>query len=503
MRQQPQQGVPLDRSTRIGAGAVAVVTPTLDVNWATGKQLTRSGTGYGLAALGGCQTLNFRKNFYLETETLPAVGTSPYVMFWLGWPQAVGSQASSSEAAFVVGSSNNSLGICTNLGSNRSILNSPNGPNMWGGGNNTWSSGIWSSGDTLTIGTTGAPVFLMIVRHVSGLLEFYRNGVLVNSAPQSTNNVAAFKLIVGSFINGQTGWTVSCNTVLAGLSILSSDPTAAELQAFAANPWILFEAPSNLPLMAALLASTSSGSTPGALLVPSGVARTSGGGSLSTGTTLSTQGVQAASGAASIQTVVSLTAAGPMASVGSASLSTTPAVLSASGVARCSGSAGLTASVSMSLTAAASVSGAASLSAAGTWAVQSACSTSAGAALTTTSQFAAAAIIKASAAAAVTTQVALGAVAKAGTSAHAAMSAGVKLALAVTSKASGNAVLTVAQQGDFDLSKISPARIVVFEGSGSRIVPFEGSGSRVVPFEGSGSRVVVFEGSGSRKVRFE
>jgi len=54
-----------------------------------------------------------------------------------------------------------------------------------------------------------------------------------------------------------------------------------------------------------------------------------------------------------------------------------------------------------------------------------------------------------------------------------------------------------------DISKVSPARIVVFEGSGSRVVQFESSGSRVTPFGGSGSRVTPFEGSGSRTVRFE
>lgn len=35
----------------------------------------------------------------------------------------------------------------------------------------------------------------------------------------------------------------------------------------------------------------------------------------------------------------------------------------------------------------------------------------------------------------------------------------------------------------FDISKIHPSRIVVFEGSGSRVTPFEGSGSRVTRFE--------------------
>lgn len=37
--------------------------------------------------------------------------------------------------------------------------------------------------------------------------------------------------------------------------------------------------------------------------------------------------------------------------------------------------------------------------------------------------------------------------------------------------------------GPVDVTKISPARIVIFEGSGSRVTPFEGSGSRVVRFE--------------------
>lgn len=59
------------------------------------------------------------------------------------------------------------------------------------------------------------------------------------------------------------------------------------------------------------------------------------------------------------------------------------------------------------------------------------------------------------------------------------------------------------EHAPFDISKIHPSRIVVFEGSGSRVTPFAGSGSRVTPFDGSGSRVTPFEGSGSRLTRFE
>lgn len=68
---------------------------------------------------------------------------------------------------------------------------------------------------------------------------------------------------------------------------------------------------------------------------------------------------------------------------------------------------------------------------------------------------------------------------------------------------SAAAVTGESVRAPFDISKIHPSRIVVFEGSGSRVTPFAGSGSRVTPFEGSGSRVTPFEGSGSRLTRFE
>jgi len=64
------------------------------------------------------------------------------------------------------------------------------------------------------------------------------------------------------------------------------------------------------------------------------------------------------------------------------------------------------------------------------------------------------------------------------------------------------ATATVARSS-FDISKIYPSRVVIFEGSGSRVTPFDGSGSRITPHDGSGSRVTPFEGSGSRITRFE
>ena len=58
----------------------------------------------------------------------------------------------------------------------------------------------------------------------------------------------------------------------------------------------------------------------------------------------------------------------------------------------------------------------------------------------------------------------------------------------------GSVTLRFSARGEpFDISKIHPSRLVIFEGSGSRITPFEGSGSRITPFEGSGSRITRFE----------
>jgi len=60
--------------------------------------------------------------------------------------------------------------------------------------------------------------------------------------------------------------------------------------------------------------------------------------------------------------------------------------------------------------------------------------------------------------------------------------------------AGGSVTLRFSARGEpFDISKIHPSRLVIFEGSGSRITPFEGSGSRITPFEGSGSRITRFE----------
>ena len=101
-----------------------------------------------------------------------------------------------------------------------------------------------------------------------------------------------------------------------------------------------------------------------------------------------------------------------------------------------------------------------------------------------------------------------GALSKTLSAAMLAASATLEVRGALSSTLAGPALLAAAvigerASGPFDIYKIHPSRIVVFEGSGSRVTLFEGSGSRVTPFDGSGSRVTPFEGSGSRLTRFE
>lgn len=266
---QPQQGTPINLSTRIGAGALAVITPTLGINWVTGKPLSRSGTGYSLATLGGYQTVNFRKNFYLETEMLPALGTRSYIAFWLGYPIATGTAGNGTEPAFVLGSSTNSVGICTSTGTNRTISVGPGGTNnsmYWGGVNASWATVYGSSDGIPNIGSTsGKPVMLMMVRNQNSL-DFWRDGVMVKSLPVGISSIAAFKLIAGAFVE-DPNWYVSANMALSGLIALSSDPSPAELQAFATNPWgVLFNSTAGTSTLMALMAGALAGSTLGAAL---------------------------------------------------------------------------------------------------------------------------------------------------------------------------------------------------------------------------------------------
>ncbi|WP_036170361.1 LamG-like jellyroll fold domain-containing protein [Massilia sp. 9096] len=106
-------------------------------------------------------------------------------------------------------------------------------------------------------------------------------------------------------------------------------------------------------------------------------------------------------------------------------------------------------------------------------------SVTAGGALTTSIRLVGTATARATATGVLATAIPLAGPASASAAGSGALVTRIPLAGAAVAVAQASGDLTVNSAG-IDISQISPARIVVFEGSGSRVVVFEGSGSRVV-----------------------
>lgn len=196
-------------------------------------------------------------------------------------------------------------------------------------------------------------------------------------------------------------------------------------------------------------------------------------GTMSTSIPLSGAAALQASASGALTTQVRLAGAASMAVTAAGTLAGAGAVLS--------GTASLQVSAAGSLTTAIPLSGAAALE-------MSAGGALAGSAVV----LAGGASMRIGAAAALSSAIVLSGAAVVRASVSGAL-AGSSAALSGAATLSMQAAGTLSATANIDVSKISPARIVVFEGSGSRAVPFDGSGSRVVPFEGSGGRTVRFE----------
>jgi hypothetical protein len=240
-RQQPQQGVRLDSSNRLAAAAQAVVLGSLPINVATGKPLTVAGTATKLATPAGIAD-SFRKNGYRETELLPAIGTQTFVEFWIGYPSSDLYSKGNGDVGFLTGSSNNSTGIASSLGTKEIVVGSYTGTD-WGAVYN-WGT-LNTAGEALVAGKLTC---LVVVRR-QDRMEFWRNGVMVKSVTESPTNYGASKFIVGSFVEDLTYWTSSSDTLMAGRAIVDLSP--AEVQAFSANPWQIFQAPARRLWLAA------------------------------------------------------------------------------------------------------------------------------------------------------------------------------------------------------------------------------------------------------------
>jgi hypothetical protein len=237
--QQPQQGMPIDRSTRIGAGALAVVTPAIDINWVSGKALARVGSGFAKQLLNGGTSWKFRQNFYLETENLPAIGTDTFVDFWVGYANATTGNAGngSSFPAMLTGANQaNQAGICMTIGNNYASVNS-NSVNNWGCVLN-WANAtkLFSAAENIPLGEL---TVLVMVRRQAGI-ELWRNGVLKATTTITPVSIPSMSFIVGSFVNTTT-WCSANDTILAGRS--KFEPTTNDIVTFSANPWLLFNTP--------------------------------------------------------------------------------------------------------------------------------------------------------------------------------------------------------------------------------------------------------------------
>lgn len=251
MRYQPQGRAQLDRSNPLAAGAQAIISAAQSANLVSQKTLASSGTINRAFSPAG-KAIQFRKNGYLETEALPALGTASFVEFWYGYPSAdlYASGSSSQDPGFLTGSSANMVGICGSIGSRTG------GGANWGAVYNWNSSQINNAGEVLT---PGQLTLLVVVRRQSGM-ELWRNGRLIKSFAQTPVSYPAETLICGSFVEDVSYWSSSSDTVLAGRIL--GEWSADQVRGFSANPWQIFTEGSRSSSYQAAIASTSASATP-------------------------------------------------------------------------------------------------------------------------------------------------------------------------------------------------------------------------------------------------
>lgn len=226
MHYQPQGLARLNRANPLVRGAQAVVTGGSTCNLVTGQLLTLGGLS-GSRAVPVGRADSFRKNSYRATELLPAIGTSPYVEYWVGYPNASKLAGNSNEPGFLTGSSNNSTGIAQAV-----WAKGPAGQSDSWGAVRAWPS--LSAAQEVLI--PDQIVCLVVVRR-SDRMEFWRDGILVNTVLQSPTSHGASKFLVGSFIEASY-WYANSDMVLAGRVI--ADWTHEQVRSFQANPWQIF-----------------------------------------------------------------------------------------------------------------------------------------------------------------------------------------------------------------------------------------------------------------------
>lgn len=230
--QQPQQAARLDRSNLLTQGALAIVDAVGKQNLVSGIPLASSSTIAAKTIAGAGQAFDFNLDSWLETEILPAIGLSPYVEFWYGYPSVTSNGNQDFYASFVTGSKLNQSGIYQRR------VNGPPAPtwgalNSWDAGANTWAdAGRAAQYEKLT---------LFVAVRSAATFELYENGVLVNTVSIAPKDLPADTLIIGSFIEDTTSWATKNRTLLAGR--IKASWAAQDVRRFADNPWQIFKAP--------------------------------------------------------------------------------------------------------------------------------------------------------------------------------------------------------------------------------------------------------------------
>lgn len=509
---QPQGGVKLaSNSPLLKAGALAIVTGSQPVNLASGLPLKVTGpANKSITAAGIADAYN--KDSYKTTETFEAIGTRSYIQFWAGFPSGqTGTSGGSGAETWVVGSTSAQTGMASRLGYDRRSIraNGSNGDESEWGAVRQWGSDPvnYSAGEVLTPG-----VFtVLLAARYQDRTELWRDSRLVATFLASPVDIPSQGLVFGSFVE-HDAWRVANDTVLAGMVL--GEWTFDQLASFTRDEksiWQLVDAPSrilstsnvsvadtSLSGAAAMRAAVAGSLTTQVRLAGNAVFVAAASGSLTTQVRLAGAAALQASAVGSLTTSIPLSGSASMRVTSSGMLTTaipvagaalmaaTAAGSLAGTAAALAGNAALQVSATGALSTAIRLTGTASLTAsaggalAGTGAAlagAAAAQVSATGALSTAIRFAGAAVVQISAAGSLAGSAAtLSGAASMRTSGAGALSSAIVLsgAAAVSIKAAGTLSLTA----KIDVSKISPGRIVIFEGSGSRIVAFEGSGKR-------------------------
>lgn len=234
---QPRHAARLDARNRLTHGAQAILTANSPVNIVSGRPLTVSGLHVPYRANVPGLSARFQHNAYRVTEVFEAIGTKPFVEFWIGYPSGSNfARGNTGEPGFATGSTNNSTGIAIGIGNIRNAAN----PSHWGS-LHMWAAAsdglvMCSAGEALV---TDKLVCLVTVRRANST-ELWRDGKLVATDTRAPSVVyGASGFIVGGFIEDLGYWTSNNDMVMAGRLLAEWSP--AEVRSFCANPWQLLK----------------------------------------------------------------------------------------------------------------------------------------------------------------------------------------------------------------------------------------------------------------------